>query len=62
MQIIGQKKVIKQLTENTLPTFSLLVGKAGSGKRTLVKYIGEQLKINVALVDNKIDSIRFIYV
>lgn len=59
MQIIGQKKVIKQLTENTLPTFSLLVGKAGSGKRTLVKYIGEQLKINVALVDNKIDSIRF---
>lgn len=60
MEMVGQKhniEIINTMLDN-FPKFLILVGKQGSGKKTLSKYIANKLNANFALCGIKVDEIR----
>ena len=60
MEIIGQKNNIEKINNmlNNFPKFLVLIGKKGSGKKTLSKYIATQLNAGFAMCGIKVDEIR----
>ena len=60
MEIIGQKNNIEKINNmiDNFPKFLVLVGKKGSGKKTLSKYIATQLNAGFAMCGIKVDEIR----
>ena len=63
MRVVGQKrlrsKLIELLNKDTLPRTMILVGPTGQGKRTIVKWLAEQMEAPLyEPEDLKIDSIR----
>lgn len=60
--MVGQerlKNLINLYIENkTLPRFIFIVGEAGSGRKTLTKYIAERLNCPCIVFDNTVDAVR----
>lgn len=60
--MLGQDNLKLQIQEyvnmSTFPRFSIIVGKRGSGKRLLGKYIANELGYSYLVWQNKIDDIR----
>lgn len=58
--MIGQKRVIEYIdrTIDNFPSFIVIVGMKGCGKRTIAKYIAERLKAVYAPCGIKVDEVR----
>ena len=60
--MVGQerlKNLINLYVENkTLPRFIFIIGEAGSGRKTLTKYIAEKLNCPYVVFDNSVDAVR----
>lgn len=57
-QVELKEKLNSQIVNSTFPRCSIIVGQRGSGKRTLAKYIADELKAQCVITDGKIDEVR----
>ena len=57
--IKGQLPIIESIDKMYQPpAFTILVGAAGSGRKTLVRYMSEKLDLETVPIGNKVDDIR----
>lgn len=61
MNIIGQKQLLNTIDRSIkkgFPRFVIIIGPTGSGKKTMCKYIADQLGIDMIIGENKVESVR----
>lgn len=60
--MIGQEQLLNfidlQISTGKYPRCSIFIGKRGSGKRTLAKYIASAMHAQCVITDGKIDAVR----
>lgn len=57
-QIELKNKIMSQISNNTFPRFSILVGQSGSGKKMMCKFISTHLNAYTYYCETGVDAIR----